>query len=406
MKTDRLFKENVYLRETDACITGVYEEKGKTLVTLDRTIFFPAGGGQSCDLGTIAGYQVKDVFEKDDDIFHHVICDPCDLMEGSHVELIIDWDRRFDNMQRHCGEHILSGIFYREYGGVNRGFHMGDQYMTIDISLEDDPSFTEVTWDMALHAELETNKVIWQDLPVVSRHFETKKEAECLPMRKALNIEKDITIVCVGSTDEPADCVACCGTHPSTAGQVGMVKIYKVENNKGMFRIYFEAGQRAFSRYQRQHDTITALENSLSAGGDDLLQKYRSQQEKNSHARNKLHFLTKEVLHREAADLNSLLEAASGIIPPRRYSILSADDLAALCRDISPHAKEIAFLIHQPTNTVFLCSDGHIDCGRLVRENAHIYGGKGGGNKTLARAIFSKDEYIDIFIDLIEKHLR
>ena len=127
MKTDRLFKENVYLRETDACITGVYEEKGKTLVTLDRTIFFPAGGGQSCDLGTIAGYQVKDVFEKDDDIFHHVICDPCDLMEGSHVELIIDWDRRFDNMQRHCGEHILSGIFYREYGGVNRGFHMGDQ---------------------------------------------------------------------------------------------------------------------------------------------------------------------------------------------------------------------------------------------------------------------------------------
>ena len=165
MKTDRLFKENVYLRETDACITGVYEEKGKTLVTLDRTILFPAGGGQSCDLGTIAGYQVKDVFEKDDDIFHHVICDPCDLMEGSHVELIIDWDRRFDNMQRHCGEHILSGIFYREYGGVNRGFHMGDQYMTIDISLEDDPSFTEVTWDMALHAELETNKVIWQDKP-------------------------------------------------------------------------------------------------------------------------------------------------------------------------------------------------------------------------------------------------
>ena len=105
------------------------------------------------------------------------------------------------------------------------------------------------------------------------------------------------------------------------------------DSNKGMFRIYFEAGQRAFSRYQRQHDTITALENSLSAGGDDLLQKYRSQQEKNSHARNKLHFLTKEVLHREAADLNSLLEAASGIIPPRRYSILSADDLAALCRD-------------------------------------------------------------------------
>ncbi len=406
MKTDRLFKKDVYLRETDARITGIYEERGHTLVTLDRTIFFPTGGGQSCDLGTIAGYEVKDVFERDDDIFHQVDCDPCDLIMDSLVELIIDWPRRFDNMQRHCGEHILSGIFYREYGGVNRGFHMGDQYMTIDISLEEDPSFTEVTWDMAMHAELETNKVIWQNLPVISRHFDTKKEAEGLPLRKALNIEKDITIVCVGSTDEPADCVACCGTHPATSGQVGMVKIYKVESNKGMFRIYFEAGQRAFTRYQQQHNALAALENSLSAGDDDLLQKYRSQQEKNSQARNKLHFLTKEVLRREALDITGLLQKTDRIIPPRHYSILSPDDIAALCRDISPQVKRIAFLVHMPTNTVFLCSDGNIDCGRLVKENAPIYGGKGGGNRTLARAIFSKDEYIDIFIDLIEKHLR
>ncbi len=207
-------------------------------------------------------------------------------------------------------------------------------------------------------------------------------------MRKALNIEKDITIVCVGSTDEPADCVACCGTHPSTAGQVGMVKIYKVENNKGMFRIYFEAGQRAFFQIPAPARHHYGFGEQPFCRRRRPTPKIQISAGKNSHARNKLHFLTKEVLRREAADLNSLLEAASGIIPPRRYSILSADDLAALCRDISPHAKEIAFLIHQPTNTVFLCSDGHIDCGRLVRENAHIYGGKGGGNKTLARAIF------------------
>ena len=98
-----------------------------------------------------------------------------------------------------------------------------------------------------------------------------------------------------------------------------------------------------FSRYQRQHDTITALENSLLPAETTYSKNTDLSRKKNSHARNKLHFLTKEVLRREAADLNSLLEAASGIIPPRRYSILSADDLAALCRDISPHAKRSPF---------------------------------------------------------------
>ena len=406
MKTVRLFKENVYLRECEACVVSVTTEEGRTLAVLDRTIFFPEGGGQSCDLGTIAGFVVRAVFERDGEICHQVDCRPEDLRAGSLVELIIDWPRRFDNMQRHCGEHILSGIFYREYGGVNRGFHMGDQYMTIDISLEKDPSFSEITWEMAKRAELEANKVIWQNLPVISRRFDTKKEAENLPLRKALTIENDITIVCVGSVDEPADCVACCGTHPSTAGQVGLIKIYKVEVNKGAYRIFFEAGERAFRRYQAEKDVLIALENSLSAGSGDLMEKYRSQQEKNNQARSRLHFLTKEIIRREAETLALALRDSDSIPPARRYSLLTPDDLAAICREISPLAGKVAFLVHEPTSTVFLCSDGKTDCGALVRENASIYGGKGGGNKTLARAIFAKAEYIDVFIDLIEKHLR
>ena len=119
-----------------------------------------------------------------------------------------------------------------------------------------------------------------------------------LPVRKALAIEKDITIVCVGSTDEPADCVACCGTHPSSAGQVGLIKLYKVESNKGMFRIYFDAGQRAFEKMSRQYDTMTQLSNSLSAGDDDIMEKFKSQQEKNREARTQLHLLKKEVIAR------------------------------------------------------------------------------------------------------------
>lgn len=96
---------------------------------------------------------------------------------------------------------------------------------------------------------------------VITRHFDSRQEAENLPLRKALAFDEDITIVCVGAVENPADCVACCGTHPSTSGQVGMVKIYKVESNKGMSRIYFEAGQRAFRQYQEKFDVLTTLEN-------------------------------------------------------------------------------------------------------------------------------------------------
>lgn len=406
MKTKRLFKEDVYMKEAEAVITSLSETNdGKVALTLDRTIFFPTGGGQSCDRGTIAGFKVTDVYEDEaaDDIIHIVDASPADFETGTAVYLILDWEHRFENMQRHCGEHILSGMFFREYGGVNRGFHMGDQYMTIDISLEARPEFTSITWDMAKHAEECANEAIWQNQPVITRHFDTKKEAQNLPLRKALALEKDITIVCVGSVENPSDCVACCGTHPAAAGQVGLIKIFKVEPNKGMFRIYFEAGKRAFLKYQQELDTLTALSNSLSAGTDDVLSKYHAQIEKNKEARNQLHFLKKEVIARETADIAAALEKGESI---RRYHILSLDDLNVLAREVSPHIRKIAFLVHEPSYTVFLVSDGSVDCGRMVKENAQIYGGKGGGNKTTARAIFTKDEYVNTFIDLIEKHLR
>lgn len=405
MNTRRLFKEDVYLKEASAKVTSITTHQGKTLVTLDQTIFFPTGGGQSCDIGTINEFDVLDVYEFEEDILHHVNCQVDELKEGQEVPLKIDWERRFDNMQRHCGEHILSGIFYREYGGVNRGFHMGDQYMTIDISLEDDPAYDKITWEMAKHVELETNKVIWQNAPVITRHFDKKKDAENLPLRKKLSLESDITIVCVGSIDNPSDCVACCGTHPATAGQVGLVKLYKVESNKGMFRIYFEAGKRALLKYQEEFDALTKLGNSLSAGTDDILEKYKAQQEKNNQVRTQLYLLKKDYLAKEVESLKEEMSSSSTPVT-RHYEIISNDDIAAIARDITNEIPKIAFLVHDPSCTVFLCSKGDIDCGKLVKDNASIYNGKGGGNKNLARAIFPKDEYISTFIDLIEKHLR
>ena len=401
MLTRRLFKENVYLQESTAKVTNIIREDDKLLITLDQTIFFPTGGGQSCDKGTIAGFEVLDVYETLDEIFHQVDC-PIDALQiGDETDLKLDWAHRFDNMQRHCGEHILSGKFYELYGGVNRGFHMGEDYMTIDIALEDDPAYDKITWEMAKAAELAANQAIWANLPVITRHFEDRAEAENLPLRKKLAFDEDITIVCVGAIENPADCVACCGTHPSTSGQVGLVKLYKVESNKGMFRIYFEAGERAFRQYQERFDVMTTLENKLSAGFSDLLDKYQAQQDKTKSVRDELYHLKKWVVTKEIDDIKAQMCPAF----VRKYDKLSINDLLDIGKDLKGLIPTVAFLVHEPSNTVLIFTDKH-DAGKLVKENADIYGGKGGGNKNSARAIFSKAEYVDTFIDLIEKHIR
>lgn len=398
MKTIKLFQSDVYKRSTEAIVSNIDRNVAHNSISivLDQTIFFPTGGGQSCDLGTINGIKVVDVFEKDNTLYH--ILEGCDstIQVGDKVSLEIDWKRRFDNMQRHCGEHILSGIFFKLFGGVNRGFHMGEDYMTIDISLEADERYTEINWDMAMQAELETNKVIWENTPVSVYRFDTKAEAEKMPLRKALNLEKDISIVTIGDISNPADSVACCGTHPSTAGQVGMVKIYKIEPNKGMFRIFFEAGQRALAHYDMRFDIMTKLENDLSASYTNLISKYEIQKEKAKQVKDRLYHLSKELIKREIADLRECSDRV------RHYSFLDSNDIIEIGNALSPEINNTLCLIDDLTNTVFLFSNS-IDCGKLVKENAPKLDGKGGGGRNFARAVFSSAEKAVKFIDNINE---
>ncbi len=417
MKTKRLFKENTYLQQTEAKILSILPYEGHNAVIFDQTVFFPEGGGQPWDLGkiipkddqgrTMKAIPLIKVLESDGEILN-VLDDSGSLKEGQLCTLVLDWDRRFDSMQRHTGEHIFTGIFDREFGGTNRGFHMGDDYMTIDIALEDRAKVDIITWDMVKEAELKSNEVIYQDLPMLVRHFDSFDEAKNEPMRKPLTIEDDITLVGIGSRENDWGCVACCGTHLKSTAQVGLIKAFKLESNKGMYRIYFEAGRRAFVKYQEEMETLHTLGRRLSAGTEDILSKYDAQVEKNKEKSFQAAMLKKEVIAREGKRIIDAIKAGSyeGSLPSERYNILSLDDLTQLARAVSPSVPKLLFLVHEPSNTALLVSDGHINCGKLVKENASIYNGKGGGNDILARAIFTKAEYVDTFMDLIEKHLR
>lgn len=421
--TKKLYEKDVYLKRCESTIldimnrqVGKNQSSQQLAIILDQTIFFPTGGGQPCDLGSINGIPVIEVFEENGIIFHLIeddseyagSCGPSlaqMLKIGQEVTLSIDWTRRFQNMQRHCGEHILSGIFFSEIGGVNRGFHMGNSYMTIDIDVPD------ISWEQAMKIEQKANQVVWDNAPVITRYFEKREDAEGLPLRKPLALEENISIVCVGSIANPADCVACCGTHPNTAGQVGLIKIIKLESYKGMTRIYFKAGEEAFLDYQKKHDIVTSLKNKYSAE-EDLLEKIKKQDDKNKEIRQELYSIKKSLLSKYSEDiqneyvLNSQAKKEDLPILIKEFDDLSIDDLLNLGRQTIPHIKGLLLLASARETTVLLFSDGKPDCGKLVKENAPIYNGKGGGNANQARAIFTKYEYVETFIDLLKKHLR
>lgn len=404
MKTTKLFHDNVYLKECDAKIIDIKDD----LIALDKTCFFPTGGGQSCDIGVLNDLTVSDVFEDEDEIIWHEVKDH-GFTVGDEVHGKIDWARRFDNMQRHCGEHIMSGMWHREYGGVNRGFHMGDEYMTVDISFEDQPEFVDatLTWEMANNIEACTNEVIWENLPVITRRFNSREEAENLPLRKKLAIDDEISIVSVGSIDNPSDCVACCGTHPAYSGQVGLLKIYRFEKNKGMWRIYFEAGKRAMEDYDKKHEIIMKLGDTFSAGPTDLLEKVEAQEKHREEMKVELAALRKKMVASESESILARLSKEETELLVLKYEDLSVNMLSQIGKKIAGKALagSMVLLEQSHDNILFVLSDGDDsrNCGKLVKENAADFGGKGGGSPMNARVAFPDNDRLRSFVEKITK---
>ena len=402
MKTLKIYENDQYCRTATVQVLSVnYDASGVQIIT-DKTVYFPTGGGQSCDVGTFTledgtTFPIIDVFEDGDTVVHVTPERPAGLTEGMTVTQEIDWAHRFDNMQRHLGEHILSGAFYRLYGGANKGFHMGDDYITIDIAFDEGASVKRVTWEMAEAAELEANRVIMADLPVHIDYFETREEAEAYPLRKALAFDEDISIVTVGDPADPADCVACCGTHPATTGQVGCLKIFKIEPNKGMSRIYFECGMRAFRIMQARFNTLYDIAGRLSAGYDELLDKYEAQQAHTESLRAELSRFRTKAMH---ADADHIKASAEQVF---YYDDYSVDDLFNLGKLLEKDLHNLIVLVNRPANTAILLSDGSAPCGALVKEHAAAFGGKGGGKPTSARAFFPDADALAQFLEVILK---
>ena len=247
---EKLFYEDPFLVEFTARFLSCTPDKEGFAVTLDRTAFYPEGGGQNADHGTLGGAAVTDVREKEGEVIHY--CDKA-LPVGDTVAGAIDFARRFDLMQQHSGEHIVSGILCGRHDCDNVGFHIGHDLVTIDFN-------TQLTMEELREIETLANRYIWEDHPIEVSWPEPEVLA-ALPYRSKKALTGAVRIV----TFPGADCCACCGTHVRSSGQVGMIKLLSCQKFREGVRIEMAAGGRALRYCTEVLDQNTHVSQLLSA---------------------------------------------------------------------------------------------------------------------------------------------
>ena len=247
MATEKLFYADPYLRAFTAEVLSCTEEKGRWTVVLDRTAFYPEGGGQPGDRGTLGGVAVTDTHEKDGTVLHYCTAP---LPVGETVAGEIDWDRRFDLMQQHSGEHITSGILCGLFGCDNVGFHLGADTVVIDFNYP-------IPAERLPEIERRANEVIRENRPFVIS-YPSPEELKTIPYRSKKELTGQVRIVeCPG-----ADCCACCGTHVRSAGELGLIKLLDLKPFREGVRIEMVSGRRAYdyvAAVTEQNDRISVL---------------------------------------------------------------------------------------------------------------------------------------------------
>ena len=406
MSTERIYRKDVYCISNEAVVTEVIQKNGSDIFTCDASCFYPEGGGQPSDAGTAATekgvFDIVRAYDEDlaGDVWHVTDAPAGTFSAGDRVVLSIDRDRRFRNMQRHLGEHMLSGTMDSLFGGVNRGFHMGDEYITIDIDL-DGRMLTEEELDLA---ERTVNDAIWADLPVTVTRFPDYESSLSLPVRKKVPHEGEVSVVTVGDPEDPYDCIACCGTHPARSSEVGLLSIYKCDPNKGMNRIFFDCGIAAWEKLSADSRMLSDIAKKYSCSPADLASRLDLEAENISSLKARLAALSAYAKENEKERILSGISAPGRKTRAACYTteLLSVDDLLKLGFSVISETEDLLLLMMHPESfTCLLFSSGDAKCGALVKERAPEFGGRGGGRDDNARAVFTSLKDMKAFADAL-----
>ncbi len=255
MMTEKLYELDSYCRTFTAVVTACQPVGDGYAVSLTRTAFFPEGGGQAADTGTLNGVAVTDVQIRDGEIWHYTTAP---LTVGDTVEGVLDWDTRFARMQHHTAEHIVCGIAHRWHGLENVGFHLGSEDVTLDLD-------GELTREQLDAIEDEANRVVWANVAVTAA-IPTPEELAGLTYRSKKELEGDVRLV----TIDGVDCCACCAPHVGRTGEIGVIKLLDFVRWKGGVRIHLLCGAAALEDYRLRYTQSAEISAKLSVKQNDL----------------------------------------------------------------------------------------------------------------------------------------
>jgi alanyl-tRNA synthetase len=375
--TDRLYYTDPYLRAFEATIARV-ERRGDHLhVTLDRTAFYPTSGGQPFDTGRLGRLRVVDVIDDEGEVVHVVEPGPLNLEPGAVVSCAIDWERRFDHMQQHSGQHVLSAAFDKLFAVRTVSFHLGAAVSTIDLAREMSPA------EIAA-AENEANRVVWEDR-AVSIRFASAEEAARLPLRKEPARGGVLRLIEV----DGFDLSACGGTHVSRSGGIGVVAVAAWERFKGGQRLEFVCGGRALAAYRTLRDATTASIRLVSVLPHELPGAIERLQADAKEQKRAISGLQADLSRYRAEELVAGAEQANGCRLVARAIDADANGLKNLASAIAATPGLLVVLTSTSTPLVTVIARSAdltgLSAQHLLTNLTAEFGGRGGGRAEMAQ---------------------
>lgn len=368
--TKKLYDKDAYCSEFDATVLSCEKTDKGYNVILDQTAFFPEGGGQSADLGTIDGTKVIDVQEKDNAIVHTL---EESVEKGKAVECSLDWETRFSRMQSHSGEHIVSGVVHSMFGYSNVGFHMSDCLMTVTFD-------GVLTPDDVKKVEIESNRAIYKNLEIKAIN-PTKEELEKLEFRSKIELGDDARIVIIGDVDS----CACCAPHVARTGEIGLIKIVNSYAYKQGTRIEMLAGFLALLDYMALNSANKELMALLSASRESVNEAVIKQNEQLIALRTQNAQMSKEL---------ALLKLSPVSVGESVYALacdLSFDELRHCSNSLLDKGIKTCVLLSQnPDGVAYVVSSKTEDVREIVKELNENFKGKGGGKPDYAQGKLSQ----------------
>lgn len=389
---EKLYYDDPYLRDFTAEIVNIEEHLGKFRVTLDKTAFFPGGGGQSCDTGMIGDHKVIDVYEENDIVYHIVEKKPIKI---HNVKCNIDSERRTDGMCQHLGQHVLSGCFFNLFNANTFAIHLGADVSTVDI-------YGVLTEEQIRTAERLANKVIGDALKVES-FIPTKSELKKITLRRALpNTKEDIRIVKIG---DDFDINACCGLHPKSTLDLRLIKIKKFEKHKEGTRIEFLSGNRAVEDSYKKDEFQNSIckylncnENEAVNGIKNLNNNLKEANEINKSLNITLaNYQVKELI--DNAETVGEFKIIKSIFDNENLKYIN--NLTSKLVETPNTVTLMAVKSEYKVNLIFACTKGikEIKVNEVLKDAISLIDGKGGGSPFMAQGAGKNNANLDGALD-------